>query len=187
MGPSRFKTASLCLQAITAADVAFAWIESSDCHGTLFELGYAVAVGRPVIAATPSWIGGAIEEMWFAMAMAQGHNSPRVCGADDPRSALREWLVLAGHLADATTSYVYFIEAVGLDRIKIGKSQNPDNRLATLQTGSPVPLKLLGKTPGGLSLEGKLHSEFSNSQIDREWFHATRELRDYIEGLAHAG
>lgn len=37
-----------CLHAIKRADIVFAWIERSDCHGTLVELGYALALGKKI-------------------------------------------------------------------------------------------------------------------------------------------
>ena len=79
--------------------------------------------------------------------------------------------------------YVYFIEAVGLGRIKIGKDDDPDRELTAMQDGSPILLRLLGKTLGGRSLETRLHREFSNSHIERGWFHASRELRNHIGRL----
>src|SRR5262245_44385141 len=47
--------------------------------------------------------------------------------------------------SDAPTSWVYFIEAVGLNKVKIGTSDNPEDRLRQLATGSPVPLKIAGQ------------------------------------------
>ncbi len=48
---------------------------------------------------------------------------------------------------------VYFIEAVGTDRVKIGRAWNPNQRRRELQTSSPYELKLLGV------VFGKRHSE----------------------------
>ena len=54
--------------------------------------------------------------------------------------ALRRWLVKNGELPSDDTQ-VYFLEAIGLNRIKIGSSVDPPKRLSSLQTGSPVPLR----------------------------------------------
>lgn len=43
----RFVTQT-CLSAISSADLVFAWIDSPDCYGTVFELGYAHALGKHV-------------------------------------------------------------------------------------------------------------------------------------------
>jgi nucleoside 2-deoxyribosyltransferase len=40
-----------CLGAIRRADAIFAWIDSNDAHGTVFEIGYAVAIGKRVLLA----------------------------------------------------------------------------------------------------------------------------------------
>ena len=40
------ETIENCLRAIRNADLIFAWIDSWDCYGTLFELGYAKALGK---------------------------------------------------------------------------------------------------------------------------------------------
>lgn len=37
-----------CLRAIASADLVFAWIDDLSCYGTLFELGYATALGKRV-------------------------------------------------------------------------------------------------------------------------------------------
>jgi hypothetical protein len=77
-------------------------------------------------------------------------------------------------------SYVYFIEAIGLNRIKIGVSDNPKKRLKQLATSSPVPLLLKGITSGGHGAEKYLHRRFEHLRLNKEWFHASNELIDYI-------
>lgn len=80
-------------------------------------------------------------------------------------------------------SYVYFLEAQGLDKIKIGVSKNPEARLKQLMTGSPSALKLLAYYPGNEIEEKTLHEQFSDCRHDGEWFHATKKLRVFIERL----
>jgi hypothetical protein len=77
-------------------------------------------------------------------------------------------------LAKRDGTCVYFAEADG--RIKIGWSRKVATRVAQLQTGSPVPIKLLGVTPGGRSLERELHHRFAADRLTGEWFTATPEL-----------
>lgn len=79
--------------------------------------------------------------------------------------------------------YVYFIEAVGLQKIKIGVSDDPKKRLEQLSVGSPVKLKLVGTIQGDNNLEKELHSRFAYLNSDREWFHATKELTEYIKSI----
>ena len=81
-------------------------------------------------------------------------------------------------------SFVYFIEAVGLSRIKIGTSDSPEKRLNQLATGSAVPLKIVAIIPGDTELERQLHRRFDHLRFDKEWFHATKELQAYIAGLS---
>lgn len=82
-------------------------------------------------------------------------------------------------------SYVYFIEGIGLQRIKIGKARDPKQRLKQMQTSSPVPLRLLGTVAGTTHLEKRLHKEFASLRTEGEWFRATKELRDYIAEVTH--
>jgi hypothetical protein len=77
-------------------------------------------------------------------------------------------------------TYIYFVEAVGQERIKIGKADDPAARVRQLQTGSAVELRLLAVVEGRASLEAELHSAFANDRIQGEWFRATIELREYI-------
>src|SRR5262245_52125336 len=78
-------------------------------------------------------------------------------------------------------SFLYFIEAVDTEFIKIGRSVNPERRLAQLSTGSPNKLVILGKISGGAALEADLHKRFGLSRAKGEWFKTTRELRDFIK------
>lgn len=70
-------------------------------------------------------------------------------------------------------SYVYLI-GYG-NRLKIGKSNNPEVRLRSLQTAIPETLNLLGviacsSEAEAFTLEKKLHSEYSECHILGEWF-----------------
>ncbi len=73
---------------------------------------------------------------------------------------------------------IYFIEAVGVGHIKIGFTDSLDasDRLTTLQTGSPVPLRLLGTIPGTLDDEKDLHRRFASARGVGEWFRPVAEL-----------
>lgn len=66
--------------------------------------------------------------------------------------------------------YVYIIHATGTNRIKLGFSNEPEKRLADLQTGSPFPLALIGTCPGSAKLERRLHSQLKDRHRTGEWF-----------------
>lgn len=79
------------------------------------------------------------------------------------------------------SSYLYFIEAVGTGYIKIGRSADPDRRLAQLATGSPNELRIIGRLGGGAEVERQLHERFELLRDRGEWFRATPELTGFIE------
>ena len=75
---------------------------------------------------------------------------------------------------------VYFIQGCETKRIKIGVSNNVENRIT--QLASSEPLELLGVIKGGgEKLERKLHTQFKSLQVHREWFKPEQELLEYIE------
>ncbi|MFS0736959.1 GIY-YIG nuclease family protein [Sphingomonas sp. 1P06PA] len=83
------------------------------------------------------------------------------------------------------TRYVYFIKPVGMDGpIKIGCSDQPENRLRSIMNWSPFPLEIVATTPGGFDLERALHGHFQNHFLRNEWFRPTPELRALIVKLA---
>lgn len=73
-------------------------------------------------------------------------------------------------------SYVYFVHATESGRIKIGTADDPVRRLATLQTGSPEQLDLIGTLPGGRALEARLHRDFARERLRGEWFECSDRL-----------
>lgn len=77
-------------------------------------------------------------------------------------------------------SFVYFIESVGSDAVKIGKADDPILRMRDLQIGNPNELRLLGAIVGDLGRENELHrlGRLERRRIRGEWFDAgwAREL-----------
>jgi hypothetical protein len=72
--------------------------------------------------------------------------------------------------------HVYLIKAVGKwPMYKIGKAKNPASRLASLQTGSPMELELVGfvrckgEAHAG-AVEQSFHHRFRRSRHRGEWF-----------------
>jgi hypothetical protein len=72
-------------------------------------------------------------------------------------------------------SAVYFI---GGDEgaIKIGVSIAPLERLATMQMGCPIPLRILALVEGGTGLEKEYHRRFTEDRSHGEWFHRSPEI-----------
>jgi hypothetical protein len=76
---------------------------------------------------------------------------------------------------------VYFIQAVQGGPIKIGVAEDVDARLSALQTGSPLPLRVLAILPSsGRYGEAQLHQRFAATRLHGEWFEATPELLAFI-------
>ncbi len=72
---------------------------------------------------------------------------------------------------------VYFIEAIGANRVKIGwTGGNPRRRLSEIQHTSPFPLRLLALFSGTRRDEREFHDHFASARIVREWFEVTPSL-----------
>lgn len=80
-------------------------------------------------------------------------------------------------------SRVYFVEATGLARIKIGHARVVRERLVELNTSSPCHLRLLCVIPGTHVLEGLLHRQFKASRVRGEWFDEPPEMRAFIAAV----
>ena len=72
--------------------------------------------------------------------------------------------------------YVYFVtEEPFTNRVKIGTSMNPANKLLQLQAGNPNTLFVycVIKTPEYIKLAENLHEILCNYKISRDWFKLT--------------
>lgn len=69
-------------------------------------------------------------------------------------------------------SFVYALGTMDLDRVKIGYSRDPWERLRDLQQGCPDPLRILAVMPGGYKEEQGLHRLFGAYRLraNGEWF-----------------
>ena len=63
---------------------------------------------------------------------------------------------------------IYVIHCDGY--CKIGQSDAPEKRFATLQTGSPHKMSLMLTLPGGYAEEQRLHARFAERRVRGEWF-----------------
>jgi len=70
------------------------------------------------------------------------------------------------------TDYVYLIRMGPTKFYKIGKTNDPQGRLAALQTASPYKLKLLHtfQADNASAAEESLHARFYGSRLEGEWF-----------------
>jgi len=73
--------------------------------------------------------------------------------------------------------FVYFIQSGDIGPIKVGWSENGvEQRLATMQTGNPQELRLLGVHYAARPYELALHTRFADQGIRGEWYQPTPEL-----------
>lgn len=77
---------------------------------------------------------------------------------------------------------VYFIGGES-GPIKIGISGGPNSRLAALQIGSPIPLRIMATISGDLEMELAYHTRFASCRLHGEWFERTPELMAEIARL----
>lgn len=76
---------------------------------------------------------------------------------------------------------IYFI--TDGEYIKIGFSDAPELRIATLQTASPRELRILAIMPGDTLKEVELHNRFSHLRVRGEWFVAEDELIEFANTI----
>lgn len=88
--------------------------------------------------------------------------------------------MVSSSVVEKVPQIVYFALAEGTDRVKIGRTNNIKRRLKDLQTGCPVPLKVIYELPGDNSLEKELHKRFSHLWIDYEWFQFAEEMKVFL-------
>jgi len=73
-----------CKKQIASCGIVFAWIDSTDCHGTIAEIGFAYAIGKKI------WIGFSPDvpfgDFWFVRQMAE-----KVCISDSAQSAFAKF------------------------------------------------------------------------------------------------
>jgi hypothetical protein len=76
---------------------------------------------------------------------------------------------------------IYIVKPLELPFAKIGRANNPRNRLSSLQSGNPFKMCVLGLFLEDNELnEERLHSKFSGMRYFGEWFYFTDVLRDFL-------
>ena len=75
------------------------------------------------------------------------------------------------------TDYVYLIRMGRTKFYKIGKSNDPQGRLASMQTASPYKLKIVHvfKADNAAAAEEALHHRLHEARMEGEWFKLTDE------------
>lgn len=84
---------------------------------------------------------------------------------------------------------VYFATSAGpRDAVKIGWTAcDPDQRLASLQTGSPTELRFLAVVVAHSPFEAWCHRQFEDDRKYGEWFARTPRLTRFVSRLAEIG
>ena len=74
-GATRAEVVRLCRHWLERSDLVFAWVDTDDCFGTVAEIGYAVALGKPVYLYGPRSARTALrqeQDMWFMRTLVGG-------------------------------------------------------------------------------------------------------------------
>lgn len=132
------------------------------------------------------------EGIWWASYTANGRTvrrSTRATTEEKARESVAAW-PLDG---PATFKFdedgiIYFVEATGLDRVKIGWTRLGKlwKRIAELQIGCPVQLRVLASYRGLMMHEHLEHCRFRSSWLHGEWFVLTEDLRAHIQNVENA-
>ena len=101
---------------------------------------------------------------------------PEKYGKKSPRKSH-----LATQLTD-NTEYVYIIKVQGENIYKIGKSNDPQSRLNSLQPASPYKLKIIHKftADNASTAEETLHELLSSYRMEGEWFNIPKRYSDRL-------
>ena len=73
------------------------------------------------------------------------------------------------------------IEAIGLGKIRIGFSLEPEKLLSELLSSLPCELRLIGKIPGAEEKQKEIHSMLEDMHFKGEWFFASNKVRELIK------
>jgi len=84
---------------------------------------------------------------------------------------------------DTKEGCVYFVGNLENKWVKIGFTINLSKRLASVQTGCPCLLEILGyiKTKDARKLEKKIHKKFNYYKMHGEWYVLSSEIIRFIE------
>jgi len=77
-------------------------------------------------------------------------------------------------------NYVYILEAISTNRVKIGTSCKPKNRIEAIKTDCPFPLRLLLLLELPWEYELVLHHIFNEYRLHGEWFELCDPILEFI-------
>lgn len=78
---------------------------------------------------------------------------------------------------------IYFLKAN--DRVKIGYSHDPSDRVPSIQTLSPYELEVLLVIDGTQDEEQQLHAQFASLRRSGEWFKLDEHIKNFVEANIH--
>lgn len=158
-----------CLEGIQRSDLLFVWADAESIYGTLVEIGYAVALGKPVYLATPielpdHWFAGLLPNVdgWTYHANVKDAMFSAVAKHAKP--------VVAPKLTNPKNKFVYLLQAN--DHYKIGVSLSVAERVKQLQTANPHPIQTVHyvEVSDYVGLEAYLHQIMATKRTSGEWF-----------------
>jgi len=79
--------------------------------------------------------------------------------------------------------FVYFILCPRANMVKIGFTNNLDERIKSHRTSCPFPVVFLKAVEGSFRLEREIHGKFSDLRAHLEWFVYSDELAEFINSL----
>lgn len=77
-------------------------------------------------------------------------------------------------------TFTYIVSCEHLSLLKFGKSAMPSLRLSSLQSGSPLKLKMEWAWPE--DVEKELHNHFSEQRVFNEWFDVPLDVAIAVAG-----
>lgn len=105
-----------------------------------------------------------------------------------PEKVQRPRIPRRSHLASQPaddTDYVYVIRMGRKNMFKIGKTNDPQGRLTSLQTASPFKLSLTNvfRADNASAAEEALHAALIELQMEGEWFSLTNEQKEALASV----
>ena len=89
--------------------------------------------------------------------------------------------------AGGTETYLYVIQQGTDGPFKVGLANDPLIRVATLQQGNPLPLRLVTFVPCRRRVEASLHNHLAEHRLRGEWFRPRRRVLEFVAELAGLG
>ena len=90
---------------------------------------------------------------------------------------------------ETSPGFVYFVLAVGLELVKVGKTRHPNKRLAGMLTDCPVeiiPLAIVAVVNPD-KMEEALHARLDQDRVRGEWFTLSDHIVTAVERARNEG